>query len=899
MGYFKAILVSLFVLFSLQQTCEAEELKTGTIIVIYQTEDAKHLDRIRFWLINENNQRSLYPKKDEYVANTQKHNERTVVISQLALGNYRIDFVFPKGKNFFEETESKIITVNSGSITKVNQSIKSKVVLNEELAEAEPIAADPPTPTMLPPYIPSGHSNIIINSPVYPKQPGYFSLNSNLSAHWKLMNSGSEVYAGSGSISNFPVRPAPNFYLIAEDIPGYTLQQLPPNPFDIYSDRTTNVDLYYQRDTGFISVQATLSSPDDSLIISILPIQDNRNPLQVNLRPIEGKIYWQSESLGTGEYLVNYKVPETYMPIANQQVYVEKGQITKLVPLLISKGTLEVVTDVPQATFTITNSSGVVVGQGQGTDKAFQDLDSGYYNITFSSADPQLYVPPPPQNVFVPVSQSARVQVTYSKSGKVNISSDLPKYKVTVQSIDNSKSSIETEVTNHNTQIYLPEGAYTIQFEAPSYDTNQQKTIELVAQAISPQNVYFSFAKAKLEYERVHRTRASTQTTLINNEPGIEIQTNLLDISASIRDLGPVGSSKKVRGRENDIFIPIKVEGTFQITFDPVPNYLSPQPIMAHAGGTDHLFLKVNFELGEPLVKVPAGPAIIGDPFVDDLQNVRPPVTMNIPEFEIAIFEVTNLLYSRWLTEAYKKGIVKFDEKKPGHIILAHDSTLYCKTIDGDPNSQIMTRQQLDELVFFSLPGKETHPVILVTWYGANAYCRDQGFRLPTEAQWEKAAGMALTKEGRPLKKYKFGFGQDTIDRRWANYHDSTKPITTLKVLTTPVGFYHGNNSLPLTINDRAQVFTENARSPTGAYDMSGNVWEWTASWDELDPADVHKVVKGGCYDSFPDGLRVYERLMLVPDYADIFTGFRAAKYEKVSEQRVIQEPEALHSTFF
>ena len=127
------------------------------------------------------------------------------------------------------------------------------------------------------------------------------------------------------------------------------------------------------------------------------------------------------------------------------------------------------------------------------------------------------------------------------------------------------------------------------------------------------------------------------------------------------------------------------------------------------------------------------------------------------------------------------------------------------------------------------IPGKENYPVIEVTWYGAQAYCQDKGCRLPTESEWEKAAGMSLPKENEKGIRFKYGFGQDTIDRTWANYRENERSAA-VQVLTTPVGFYNGVNTLPLTADDRTPLKTHDAKSPSGAYDMSGNVWEWVGT---------------------------------------------------------------------
>jgi len=88
------------------------------------------------------------------------------------------------------------------------------------------------------------------------------------------------------------------------------------------------------------------------------------------------------------------------------------------------------------------------------------------------------------------------------------------------------------------------------------------------------------------------------------------------------------------------------------------------------------------------------------------------------------------------------------------------------------------------------------------------------------------------------------------------------------QVLTTPVGFYNGINKLPLSAQDKSQQVTHDAKSHIGAYDMSGNVWEWVADGSENRSM---KYTKGGCYDSLVDGVRVSERVPIPPDYTDIY----------------------------
>ena len=211
--------------------------------------------------------------------------------------------------------------------------------------------------------------------------------------------------------------------------------------------------------------------------------------------------------------------------------------------------------------------------------------------------------------------------------------------------------------------------------------------------------------------------------------------------------------------------------------------------------------------------------------------------TVNLDAFYIDKYEVTNVQYSECVAD--------------GYCDLPTDMYYYDRPVYAD------------------------HPVVYVSWYKADDYCRWVSKRLPTEAEWEKAS-----RGSSDARKYPWNY---TFDGLLVNFCDSNCYFEWANpdyddgyMETAPVGVYPGG------------------ASPYGVLDMAGNVWEWVSDWFNSSyyssyPIDEwpnnptgpesgnQKVARGGSWRSDLGNVRIERRYSNIPIYGINDFGFRCA----------------------
>ncbi|MCA9246971.1 MAG: formylglycine-generating enzyme family protein [Planctomycetales bacterium] len=273
------------------------------------------------------------------------------------------------------------------------------------------------------------------------------------------------------------------------------------------------------------------------------------------------------------------------------------------------------------------------------------------------------------------------------------------------------------------------------------------------------------------------------------------------------------------------------------------------------------LQIKAHLPTQAGMVHLPSGTFQMGSDFSASADE-RPAHEVDIDAFWIDALEVTNRQFARF---AASTGYVTTAERRGKARVFLTAEQKWREIAGADwrhpegPDS--------------SIAGRDSSPVVQVSWHDASAYARWADKRLPTEAEWEYAARGGLFdceyawgREEMPSNKYFANYWQG-----WFPRHD--RGADGYRYLA-PVASFPANSY--------------------GLYDMSGNVWEWCADWydkqvyqklGEANPSGpaegIEKVRRGGswlCAENYIEAVKVYVRDSALPDDCTNHTGFRCAR---------------------
>lgn len=198
-------------------------------------------------------------------------------------------------------------------------------------------------------------------------------------------------------------------------------------------------------------------------------------------------------------------------------------------------------------------------------------------------------------------------------------------------------------------------------------------------------------------------------------------------------------------------------------------------------------------------VTIPAGSFIMGDDN-SAFSDQRPAHEVYVDAFEIGKYEVTNAQYAQFLNDGLRTNQLFYESNIVTGKLGAFAFLPYlkvCPTTELPEKFLEYVQVEANAFEFQASPGYEQYPVVRLTWYGAAAFCAFYGYRLPTEAEWEKAArgGLQLAN----------GTATGEINHDLANYLGVDGSDVYASV--APVGKFPPN--------------------PFGLYDLSGNAAEY------------------------------------------------------------------------
>lgn len=477
-------------------------------------------------------------------------------------------------------------------------------------------------------------------------------------------------------------------------------------------------------------------------------------------------------------------------------------------------------------------------------------------------------------------------QELIANTSRLTVTANMPLCRLPVFITDSQGKLVGSTTTGSFESPSLETGNYTLEFsDAPGYKTPAKQTVWLQA-GVKPSAVRATYLPENAEASSIalasnspSREDALTTISVLSNVDSLPYTIYKLEGAERVLYCSQVGSNRIAAS-----------PGKYVLVFDEVLGF-EPAEEKTVDIGKEGLTVNIKLVASTPFCLVPKGPVIVGDCFGDGAADEKPSRLIDLDAFYISQTCITNSEYADWLTQQLQKKTIYYvaTESLLGQVFdkdpnLA-DAKLLCETVyaDGDSGIQYLP-SSAQGACFKAVSGKERHPVVEVTWAGAMAYAAAHNATLPTEAQWERAAGMEATEPGAPLRKWKYGTSANNLRSSQACYLERYTTGAPVKA-TRPVAFYNGINLL------EDGTPTIDGKSPFGLYDMSGNVRQWVYDWyaekslETLEATNpqgpltgILKVCKGGSWDSVAFATRTSAREAVHPATTDAYTGFRIVK---------------------
>lgn len=457
--------------------------ETGTLIVTFQTnKKGERIERIRFWLKDENAKQTLFPRGTAFVDDKDKKT-RMVVIEDLSPGQYTLEFLVPNLDGRFESIPERKVKITRGEVVKIDQEIKTrkgywtnrpKPLKRKSIAELEIIEPE------------------IID----------------------------ETDFEETEQETPPVLKEEEILETQED----TLTQSPTEELETEDpvEEQEDVNLtfgklivsYELRDDPVMAenVRFHLTSQEGKTTVHPIVGSDTEIPLHA------GKMV-MLQSIATGTYQMEFYLEGKDEPIANKTFEIKEGRtksvhqtlktpqnipeepIAEVKPEPLSVEiekeekvfpSLTLSANIPTAEFVLIHTETGETIKRKGREVMIDSLPSGTYELYLNSYDP-FFIPPPKELLEITEGKPITKEVAYLTLGRVKISTNVSQATASITPMENNHPAYKKEVSEGNVALYLPEGKYRIIF-SPIKGKKVPEPVDIHVKPLETEqvNVYFS-----------------------------------------------------------------------------------------------------------------------------------------------------------------------------------------------------------------------------------------------------------------------------------------------------------------------------------------------------------------------------------------------------------------------